>query len=86
VTDDAVRSEGLLEDRILRIVAGEEGDAGQRQAADPHHRIGDRDLGPDAAHPADVLLVRHRMDDAAGTKEEQGLEEGMGEEVEDATW
>ena len=77
-----MRGHGTLQDGILGVIAGEERDAGQGEGADPHHGIGDGDFLPDAAHFADILLLRHRMDDGAGAEEEQRLEEGMGEEVE----
>ncbi len=74
---------GHLEDHVLGIVAGEDREAGQRQAADPHHHIGGLDVLPQAAHVAHVLLAADGMDHRAGAEEQQGLEEGMGEQVED---
>ena len=72
-----------LEDRVLGPVTGEERHAGDREAADPHADIGDRHLAPDAAHLAHVLLVAHRVDHRSGAQEQQRLEEGVRDEVED---
>ena len=52
------------------------------RASDEHHGVGNRDLAGDAAHIAHVLLVMHRVDDRASAKEQQRLEEGVGEQVE----
>ena len=57
-----VRDIGGLDDRVLGEIAGGQREAGQRQRADHHHRIGVRYLAPQPAHVADVLLVVHRVD------------------------
>ena len=67
---------------ILGIIPGEVRHARQRQRADPHHRIGHRDLLPDAAHLPDILFVRHGVNDRTRRQEQQRLEEGMGEKME----
>ena len=84
VVELVVRRPGGLEDRILAEEAGEAREADQRQGADPHHRIGDLHLAPDAAHLAHVLLAGHGVDDRTRAQEQQRLEEGMRVEVEDA--
>ena len=76
-----MRREGGLEDHVLGIEAGEEREAGKRQRTDPHHRIGERDLLPYAAHVAKVLFVGQRVDDRPRPKEQQRLEEGMRRQV-----
>src|SRR6185437_6460223 len=47
-------------------------------------REGDGHVLAQAAHAADVLFAGAAVDDRARTEEEQRLEEGMGDEVEDA--
>ncbi len=44
---------------------------------------GDGDALAQAAHVAHVLLAGERVDDGAGGEEEERLEEGVGEEMED---
>ena len=73
---------GRLDDRILGEVAGRQREPGQRQRADDHHRIGERDLVLEPAHLPDVLLVMHGHDHRARAEEQEGLEEGMGEQME----
>ncbi len=63
------RRPGRREDHVLRVIAGEDRNPGERQAADPHQRIGDRDAVPQPAHAAHVLLGAHRVDHRAGTEE-----------------
>ena len=67
---------------ILGIIAGEIGHSRKRQRTNPHHRIGHRNLLPDTAHLPDILFVRHGVNDRTGRKEQQRLEEGMGEKME----
>ncbi len=88
----AAAGEGALDDRVLRVEAGEaearparhldDADPGDGQSSDRHRPEGDRDLLPQRAVEAHVLLVMHGVDHRAGAEEEQGLEEGVGEEVE----
>ena len=51
------------QDHVLRVVAGEDRNAGQRETADPHQRVGDRDMVPQPAHAAHVLFGAHRVND-----------------------
>ena len=51
--------------------------------ADEHGPVRDRNLVPQPAHLAHVLLAAHGVDHAAGAKEEQRLEEGVRDQVED---
>ena len=77
---------GRLDDRILRVEPGEPNiehtNASDRQCPGHHRCKGQRDLLPQAAVIAHVLLVMHRMDDRARAQEQQRLEEGMREQVE----
>ena len=70
-----------FDDGVLGKIAGEHRETGERQRADDHHPIGERDLGAQTAHHADVLLMMHGDDHRAGAEEQQRLEEGVGKEV-----
>ena len=79
-----LRSESGFDDRILGEEARGIGKTGQRQGADQHHQPGGADMGGKAAHLADILFVRHRVDDRARAQEHERLEEGVGEQMEHA--
>ena len=72
-----------LDDQVLGEEAGERRERRVRERADQRHRVGDRHVLPQAAHPAHVLLVMERDDHRAGGEEERRLEERVGVEVED---
>ncbi len=59
------------------------GDAGDGEDAHRHGPEGAGDALAEAAHLAHVLLAGEGVDDGAGGEEEERLEEGVGEEVED---
>ena len=73
-----------LDDCVLGEVAGGEREAGQGDGADQHHQPGFLQVRIKAAHLAHVLFIGHGMDDGTGTEEQQGLEKGVGEEMENA--
>ena len=76
---------GGVEDGVLRPEAGEEeGEAAEGEHADGVDREGDGHVLAQAAHTANVLLTGTAVDDGACAEEEQGLEEGVGDEVEHA--
>ena len=58
--------------------------AGDGEDAGGHGPEGDGDALAQAAHVAHVLLAGEGVDDGAGGEEEQRLEEGVGQEMEDA--
>src|SRR5215475_2603506 len=78
----------VVEGRGKDLVLGKEAREG-REPRQPHrpHQEGDgsdEHTRGDAAHLAQVLLAVEAMDDAARAQEEERLEEGVGDEVEDA--
>ena len=72
------------QDLILGEEAGERRDAGEREAADPHQRGREGQESRAARPSADVLLVVEGVDHDAGPEEQERLEEGVREQVEDA--
>src|SRR5205823_9624796 len=69
------------EDLVLREQAGERREARDGDRGDHECPRGDRDLLPQAAHLADVLLAAHRVNDAARSVEETRFEESMRDEM-----
>ena len=81
------RGEGTLDDGVLGIEAGQTTHPGNAQAgdgdgADGHDRIGDGQQLPQPAHLPHILLMVHPVNHRAGAEEQQGLEEGVGEQME----
>ena len=71
-----------LDDRVLRVVAGEAGDADGGDGADEERPVSPRHVLAQSAHAPHVLLVMHGDDHRAGGEEEQRLEERVRHEVE----
>ena len=83
--EDDVVIAGSLEDLFLGPEAGgDEGEAAEGGGTDQEGDGGDGHFFPEAAHFPDVLLVVAGVDDGTGAEEEEGLEPGVGEEVEHA--
>ncbi len=76
--------EGLVEDLVLGEEAGPRRDAGDGEDAHRHGPEGDGDALAEAAHLAHVLFSTESVDDGARGEEEERLEEGVGQQMEDA--
>ena len=74
--------EGGAEDLVLAPEAGERRQAGQGQGAAQERPVRHRHHLAQAAEAAHVDDVAHRVHDAAGGQEQQGLEEGVREQME----
>ena len=72
------------QDLVLREEAGEERDAGDREAAHQHGHVRPGQQLAQPAHLAQVLLAGERVDQRARAEEQERLEERVGEDVEDA--
>ena len=62
--------ERTVDHRILTEESREAGNAANRERADQHRPKRERHLLAQAAHAADVLFVRERVDDDAGAQEQ----------------
>ena len=73
-----------LDDRIFGKEAGEWRESGVSQRADQHGDVSDRHVFAQATHFSHVLLVMHRHDHRAGTKEKYRFKEGVRHQVENS--
>ena len=78
------RVERRAQNRVLAEKSGQRRNARNRDRRDHERPRRDRNLAPQRAHLAHVLLAGHRVDHAARTEEEQRLEERVGHQVENA--
>ena len=79
----ALADEGGLDEVVLGQEPGEGRHPQDGEPADTHGDPGDRHGAAQAAEAAHVDLVAHGVHDRAGPQEELGLEEAVGEQVED---
>ena len=75
---------GLPEDFVFGEESGEAGNAGDGEHADEHGPERGGSALAKVAHELHILLTGHGVNNGAGTEEEQGLEEGVSEDVEDS--
>ena len=73
-----------LDDEVLRVEAGQEREADQREVAEGERCERDRHVTPQPAEAAHVGLVGHPVHHRPGAEEEPGLEEAVGEQVREA--
>ncbi len=60
------------------------GSAAREAAPDEEGPAGDGERLPETSHAVDVMFFMLGLNDEAGGEEEQGLEEGVGQEMEEA--
>ena len=80
---DGSLQKGGVEDRVFGEEAGEGEESGDGEDGRSHGPEGDGEFFPQAAHLAQILLAADGVNHGAGGEEEQGLEEGVGNEMED---
>ena len=76
--------EGPEQDLVLAEEPGQRRHAGNRERADQERPVGDRQVLLQPAHVPQVLLAGERVNDRAGSEEQQRLEERVRVEMEDA--
>src|SRR5260370_42524158 len=72
------------QDGILAKEPGERRKASDGQRGGEHGEVRPANFFAEAAHAIHVLLAAHGVNDAAGSQEEQSLEESVGHEVKNA--
>src|SRR6185295_7418252 len=74
---------GFPENFVFREESREDRNAGDSQPACQHRRECDRHVLLQISHPSHVLLVMHSVNYRARTEKQEGLEEGMCDDMKD---
>ena len=77
-----LRVKGHHQDFILAEKSGQSGHARDGERGEQEGPVGNGHVFFQAAHVFDILFVVHAEDDRTAAEKEQGLEKGMGEQVE----
>src|ERR1700704_5099891 len=77
-------SVGRTENSVFTEISRGEGETGDREGCTRQRDAGDGSVFLQPTHVPHVLLAMASMDDAAGTEEEEGLEERMRHQMPDA--